>query len=193
LLNLTAEKEYRRYGSGEAPLSFVDNPVVLLSSIDPERLLRDMQGRLCASVAVPPLRERSDELPFILPHFLGQALGRRSEGIAAIDVSVRLMAALLAHDYRPVRGAPAGFGLDQQNFRALSDLLGYIVDRALERDASETLALRAADLPPQLAGLGPRSLSDGDDGPGFVYAAPFKGPGIPTPPAMVTPTPPTKV
>lgn len=188
LLNLTAEKVYRRYGSDEAPLSFVDNPVVLLSSIDPSRLLRDMQGRLLASVEVPPLRERQDEIPFLMPMVLGEALqealGERVAEIKAVDVSVRLMAALLAHDYRPVEGAPSGFGLDQQNFRALADLVTYAVRRGLARDAPEgQLELRAADLPTQLGPLAPPSLDDGAAGSGFRYVPPFDRPGIPTPPA----------
>jgi len=188
LLNLTAEKVYRRYGSDAAPLSFVDNPVVLLSSIDPGRLLRDMQGRLLASVEVPPLRERQDEIPFLMPMVLGEALtealGERVADVVAVDVSVRLMAALLAHDYRPVAGAPSGFGLDQQNFRALADLVAYVAQRGLDRGTPEgLLALRAADLPTPLGLLGPPSLDDGAAGAGFRYAPPFDRPGIPIPPA----------
>jgi len=188
LLNLTAEKVYRRYGSDKPPLSFVDNPVVLLSSIDPSRLLRDMQGRLLASVQVPPLRERQDEIPFLMPMVLGEALkealGERAAEIVEVDVSVRLMAAFLAHDYRPVAGAPSGFGLDQQNFRALADLVACVVLRGLERGTPEGLLfLRAADLPAPLDQLGPPSLDDGAAGAGFRYSLPLDRPGSPTPPA----------
>ncbi len=189
LLNLTAEKVYRRYGGDEEPLSFVDNPVGLLSSIDPDRLLRDMQGRLLASLQVPPLRERQDEIPFLMPMVLGEVLG---EALAAdlsklktVDLSVRLMAALLAHDYRPVAGAPSGFGLDQQNFRALADLIAYLAERGLARGLEGgLLELRAADLPEALRPLAPASLDDGRAGAGFRYSPPFDRPGIPTPPEV---------
>ena len=185
LLNLTGEKIYRRYdGSGQV-LSFVDNPVVLLSSIAPERLLRDMQGRLVASLCVPPLRERQDEIPFLLPMVFTQVLGGLSEVVRQVDtiaVSVRLMAALLAHDYRPVEGAENGFGLDQQNFRALTDLVAYLMERALERSLADgVLYLRAADLPAVLMPLGSRSLDDSEPG-AFFYSAPFDRPGSPRPP-----------
>ncbi|MCB9700322.1 MAG: hypothetical protein H6711_00355 [Myxococcales bacterium] len=180
LLNLTAEKLYRRWGTLDAPLSFRDNPVVLLSSIDPDRLLRDMQGRLCAAVRVPPLRRRQDEIPFLLPMVVREALGDAVASITRIEVSARMMAALLAHDYRPIDGAATGFGLDQQNFRALADLVGFVGRGALAAGGDPALlALRAAYLPRALRHLAQPTLAD--EG-GFVYAPPFDRPGIPTPP-----------
>ncbi len=184
LLNLTGEKIYRSYDGAGEELSFVDNPVVLLSSIAPERLLRDMQGRLVASLSVPPLRERQDEIPFLLPMVFAEVLrglpGTVRE-IKTIRVSVRLMAALLAHDYRPVEGAENGYGLDQQNFRALTDLLAYLIVGAVDRPStSGALCLRAADLPAVLAHLGSPSLDDSDAG-AFLYSPPFDRPGSPQP------------
>ncbi|MEZ4449248.1 MAG: hypothetical protein R3B09_07190 [Nannocystaceae bacterium] len=183
LLNLTAEKAYRRYGSVDEPLSFADNPVILLSSIDPDRLLRDMRGRLFRDLRVPPLRERQVEVPFMMPLAIRAAMGKaRVDGLAGLRVSLRLMAALLAHDYRARDGAPSGFGLDQQNFRALGDLLAYLGARALPRVGEDrVLSLIADDLPGLLRPLAPRSLADDR---WFTYAAPLKGPAIPGVPEL---------
>jgi len=182
LLNLTAEKVYRNYATGEE-LCFKDNPVVLLSSIEPTRLLRDMQGRLLASVSVPPLRVRQDEIPYLLPMILGEGLGElvgeAAAQVQSVRVPLRTMAALLAHDYRPAWGAPPGYGLDQQNFRALADLVIYLLAIALKRDPEAAqLTLPASDLPPPLQPLAPRSLDDAGDA--FVYTPPYDRPGAPS-------------
>ncbi len=181
LLNLMAEKSYHRYGTVDAPLSFVESPVILLSSIDPGRLLRDMQGRLLAAVEVAPLRQRTDEIPYLIGFFLRSALGAALAAIGEVRVSERLMAALLAHEYRPIPGAPAGAGLDQQNFRALEDLLGFLGERALARAQGGVLELVAADLPELLRPLAAASLRDDA---WFVYRGPFERPAVPTPPPL---------
>lgn len=179
LLNLMADKTYHRYGVVGEPLSFVDSPVILLSSIDPQRLLRDMQGRLLAAVEVAPLRERTDELPYVLPWGLGRALGGAITQVRELRISERALAALLAHDYRPIPGAPEGVGLDQQNFRALEDLLAHLGERALARAADGVLSIESGDLPALLQPLAPRSLRDDA---AFIYHPPFDRPAIPQPP-----------
>ena len=79
-----------------------------------------------------------------------------------------------------IDGAPTGFGLDQQNFRALADLVGFVGRGALASGGDPALlALRAAHLPRALRHLAQPTLAD--EG-GFVYAPPFDRPGIPTPP-----------
>lgn len=133
LLNLTAEKQLTGY-TRLKDIDFTSCLVILMSSMDPDKLLVDLRGRLQDSVTVPPLRDRWNEIPYLLPNSLERGLasdwGARKP--RKLKVSERLMSALLRHNYLPVpEGAPGRLdaldaGLDQQNFRAFEDLLAYL-------------------------------------------------------------------
>jgi two-component system, NtrC family, response regulator HydG len=78
LLRLLQENEYYPVGSDLVCKS--NARIVLASNRDLQQLIKDgsfrndLYYRLCAHrVQIPPLRERSDDIPMLLDHFLGQA------------------------------------------------------------------------------------------------------------------------
>jgi hypothetical protein len=164
LLNLMADKKYQPFNkAGE--IDFRAHPVVLMSSIEEERLLRDLRGRLRTSITIPPLRDRWQEIPFLIPMSLEQGLMQWTNKPKQLRVPFDVMAALLNHDYRPVAGEN-GAGLDQQNFRAFEDLLAELYKKSLDHRTADVVELRADALPLQLrrfAGFA------GTDRQSFVY------------------------
>jgi hypothetical protein len=154
MLNLMAEKAYMSYARNEL-LTFQEYPVVLMSSIDEERLLDDLYGRLACHVIVPPLRERLEELPYLLPVVLPGALGIETTEGWNIGLSYRFLDALLSYDFLPRPGATHDPGLKQRNFRALNDLIHAAV-RSAQSNSRLTeggLTLIADDLPQTVAAL----------------------------------------
>lgn len=186
LLNLTAEKQCRDFehltSSADDPAddrNFREFLVVILSSIPRERLLPDLHGRLCSDVVVPPLRERVEEIPYVLPGNLTAGMGHGWTAPDELRVSYRALSAILGHDFRRRPGAERGTGLDQQNFRALQDLLAYAHRRATEREAASSPAVRTiqtTDLPDAIRAL---AYSGEPDDAGLSYPSPGKAAQIP--------------
>jgi len=181
LLNLTAEKVCRNFEaevdkakSRDDPRNFSEFLVIILSSIPRERLLPDLHGRLCADIFVPPLRDRVEEIPYVIPNNLDSGMGRW-EAPSELRMSYLALSALLGHDFRRAHGVAQGMGLDQQNFRALQDILAYACRNALGREPSHP-AIRLGDLPEALHRLAYRG--EPDDA-GLLYSKPGRAAQIP--------------
>ena len=130
LLNLLAEKEYvQRDSQGDTEtIEFKKTLIILLSSVDQEKLLTDIHGRLAGSVKIPSLSERWMELPFALPMSLDRG-AKYWNPPKLIRVSKRLMSALLNYEYHQraeFDASASAPGLSQQNFRAFEDILAAV-------------------------------------------------------------------
>jgi hypothetical protein len=163
ILNLLAEKKYRNYLTNDPELDFTENPVILLSSMNPEQMLEDLSGRLWnrRGIVVPPLRERWEEIPLIIPACL-KASGI-FERTPEVLISHRYLAAILFHDFLPceVSVDVQGSGLDQRNFRALFDLLLWSIRRANANERLDAVTkIGATHLPAPLERLSAPSIPD---------------------------------
>ncbi|MEO8682410.1 MAG: sigma 54-interacting transcriptional regulator, partial [Vicinamibacterales bacterium] len=90
LLRVLQEREYRPIGSDR--LVKVDFRLICATNIEPETALRD--GRLredlyfrinTVTMPVPPLRERTEDLPLLCAHFLDKFNGRYRKRVLAIS------------------------------------------------------------------------------------------------------------
>ena len=102
LLHVLQEKQFFRRG-GEIPVE-VDVRVLATSSVDIQEAIakrsfrKDLYYRLNGfSVALPPLRERREEIPDLLRHFMHRIAAQRSR--TALPVSPRLMDACLGYSW----------------------------------------------------------------------------------------------
>jgi len=123
-----AEKKYEKHDLSGGKYDFENCLIIVLSSIESDRVIKDLTGRLKAHIKIPALGEdnRFLEIPFVLPMALGKGLGSRYwTPPKQLRISQRFLAALLEHDYQPHQVEKPGTGLDQQNFRALEDILAY--------------------------------------------------------------------
>ncbi len=157
LLNLMAERTYHDYSDHTSPLhlTFKGRRIILLTSIPEDAMLDDLRGRIDHRITIPPLSDRRDEIPYLLRDLCGKAIEGKE-----LAVSHRMLQVLCDHDYRPRRGADPGTGLDQRNFRALSDVLRFALSRApAPRDPSR-VELTAACLPDALQPLVISSVPD---------------------------------
>ncbi|HEY2762317.1 MAG TPA: helix-turn-helix domain-containing protein, partial [Pirellulales bacterium] len=121
----------------------VDVRVVAATNADLERLLEqgrfrsDLYYRLAAmTLAVPPLRDRPEDLPLLLKHFLSRASAEAGKPIPEIEAEAR--ACLMRYRW-------------PGNVRELHN----VVERAVLLGKSETV--QVDDLPPQLAAEAPLS------------------------------------
>ncbi len=163
LLNLMAEKSYFWYPQ-KKPLGFEEHPVFLLTSIEEGRLLDDLQGRVFVHVVVPPLRDRQEEVPFLLPRPVALALGQKELGDRMLRVGLRCLDALMAYDYLPRPNPTHELGLNQRNFRALEDLIRGAVRKAEQdrRVDAALVVLKVNDLPRSVAALAAEGVTDND-------------------------------
>jgi hypothetical protein len=131
--------------------------------MNPEQMLEDLRGRLWnrRGIVVPPLRERWEEIPLIIPACL-KASGVL-EHTTEVLISHRYLAVILFHDFLPcdVNVDVQGSGLDQRNFRALFDLIHWSIRRAYADVRLDTVTkIRAAHLPAPLQRLSAPSIPD---------------------------------
>ena len=103
LLRFLQDGEYRRVGESVSRTS--DARVISASNKDLEkevhggRFRRDLFYRICAVVIdVPPLRDRSDDVPLLMEHFLRVYAEREGKKIAGFSRDVREL--FLKHDWR---------------------------------------------------------------------------------------------
>lgn len=160
LLNLMAEKKYTSYRAKMRDIDFKEHMVIIMSSMEKDRLLPDLRGRLSKHLVNPPLRERTDEIPYLIPICLKNGLGNQWDEPQTFKISLRLFSALLRHDYRSIESdlgpEEEDAGLDQMNFRALEDLLAFLYKRCPESDRF----LKFTQLPERLRNLLSNSESD---------------------------------
>ncbi|MBN2490613.1 MAG: sigma 54-interacting transcriptional regulator [Planctomycetes bacterium] len=103
LLRVLQEGEIRRLG--DQRVRKVDVRIVSATNRNLERLIRerrfreDLYYRLCAvTVQVPPLRERTEDIPALVDHFLAR-LAATEGGGAARQVDAGALRTLMAHDW----------------------------------------------------------------------------------------------
>lgn len=102
LLRVLQEREFERVG-GSTPIK-IDVRVVaatnrnLLEEVEANRFRADLYYRLnVITVHMPPLRERKDDIPFLVDHFLDKH--RFAPGAAPARIAEEAMETLLRHDW----------------------------------------------------------------------------------------------
>jgi transcriptional regulator with PAS, ATPase and Fis domain len=101
LLRLIEEKEYRPLGVDEVRTS--DARIIIATNVNLEKKLeegkfrQDLYFRLTHRIHIPPLRERLDDLPLLIDHFLG--LGAQARGAAKPAVLQELLPVLESYSF----------------------------------------------------------------------------------------------
>lgn len=103
LLRFLQEKEYRRLGSSKARQADVRmiaaSNAVLEDAVKEGHLRQDLYYRLnVVSIALPPLRERREDIPFLAQHFL-EKYADRSEGPPVNTLSPEAIEKLTYYDW----------------------------------------------------------------------------------------------
>ena len=140
LLRVLQERRFRRVGGLEEQTA--DIRVVAATNQDLTRLVaegrfrEDLFYRInVIPIALPPLRERREDIPLLAEHFLGKYA--ESMGKAVTGISRGAMQLLVQHDW-------------PGNIRELEN----IIERAVALEATPTVL--AESLPPTIRGDGPR-------------------------------------
>ena len=143
LLRVLQEREFERVGDSKT--TKVDVRVIAATNSDLQKMVaegqfrEDLYYRLnVIPVHIPPLRERRDDIPLLVQHFLEKFCGG---GTAAVTVSQEAMRRLMSYAW-------------PGNVRQLENA----TERAVAFGGSRG-QLEAADLPPEVAGAEPPSVS----------------------------------
>jgi two-component system response regulator HydG len=148
LLRVLQGEPFERVGGDEAVRP--DVRLVAATNRDPEEAVR--QGRIrqdlfyrlnIVRVEVPPLRDRREDMPLLVEHFVSRYAARHGKRIEGF--SDEALAVLKAHDW-------------PGNVRELENC----VERSVILAGGETIGVR--DLPPPLCGEGARTEAAGDEG-----------------------------
>jgi two-component system, NtrC family, response regulator AtoC len=143
LLRVLQEREFERVGDSKT--TKVDVRVIAATNSDLQKMVADGQFREdlyyrlnVIPVHIPPLRERRDDIPLLVQHFLEKF---RGGGTAAVTVSQEAMRRLMSYAW-------------PGNVRQLENA----TERAVAFGGSRG-QIEAADLPPEVAGAEPPSVS----------------------------------
>src|SRR6185295_6354575 len=143
LLRVLQEREFERVGDSKT--TKVDVRVIAATNSDLLKMVGDGQFREdlyyrlnVIPVHIPPLRERRDDIPLLVQHFLEKFCGG---GTAAVTVSQEAMRRLMSHPW-------------PGNVRQLENA----TERAVAFGGSRG-QIEAADLPPEIAGAEPPAVS----------------------------------
>jgi DNA-binding NtrC family response regulator len=143
LLRVLQEREFERVGDSKT--TKVDVRVIAATNSDLQKMVaegqfrEDLYYRLnVIPVHIPPLRERRDDIPLLVQHFLEKFCG---SGTAAVTVSQEAMRRLMSYAW-------------PGNVRQLENA----TERAMAFGGSRG-QIEAADLPPEVAGAEPPSVS----------------------------------
>jgi len=143
LLRVLQEREFERVGDSKT--TKVDVRVIAATNSDLQKMVaegqfrEDLYYRLnVIPVHIPPLRERRDDIPLLVQHFLEKFCGG---GTAAVTVSQEAMRRLMSYAW-------------PGNVRQLENA----TERAVAFGGSRG-QIEAADLPPEVAGAEPPSVS----------------------------------
>jgi DNA-binding NtrC family response regulator len=144
LLRVLQEREFERVGDSKTIK--VDVRVIAATNSDLQRMVADGQFREdlyyrlnVIPVHIPPLRERRDDIPLLVQHFLEKF--RSGSAAAAMTVSQEAMRRLMSYAW-------------PGNVRQLENA----TERAVAFGGSRG-QIEAADLPPEMAGAEPPSVS----------------------------------
>ncbi|MFA7275938.1 MAG: sigma-54 dependent transcriptional regulator [Pseudobdellovibrionaceae bacterium] len=153
ILKVLQEQSFTRAGGHNVVQT--DVRILASTSLDLEeqieegRFREDLYYRLnVVPVAIPPLRDRTDDIPLLCDYFIGKAA--RKNGIAAPKFSEGAIAAFLRYPW-------------PGNIRQLANLMEWIVVSSLgqkplegadaaEEGAAIAAMIQAADLPPEISG-----------------------------------------
>ena len=145
LLRVLEDKEVRPLGANQGEK--VDTRVVSASNRNLDQLVhagkfrQDLYYRLnVIRIDLPPLRERSEDLPLLISHFIGKFAEAAKRDIKGIDPAA--LAVLQSHDW-------------PGNIRELE----HVIERAVLLGKDDTVGMD--DLPPQLTAHGERTLAVG--------------------------------
>ena len=149
LLRFLQERDYQRVGESLSRKS--DVRIVTATNKDLQKAVADGEFRedlyyriRVIPVAMPPLRERADDIPVLAVHLLGEIA--KARGRPALSLSQAALGRLVKHTW-------------PGNVRELNNALEYAVALAPGR------RIRPEDLPPELAGVRhTRYSSSGTDG-----------------------------
>ena len=143
MLRVLQEREFERVGDSKTIK--VDVRVIAATNSDLTKMVGDGQFREdlyyrlnVIPVHIPPLRERRDDIPLLVQHFLEKF---RSGGAAAMTVSQEAMRQLMSYAW-------------PGNVRQLENA----TERAVAFGGSRG-QIEAADLPPEVAGAEPHSVN----------------------------------
>ena len=143
LLRVLQEREFERVGDSKT--TKVDVRVIAATNSDLQKMVAEGQFREdlyyrinVIPVHIPPLRERRDDIPLLVQHFLEKFCGG---GTAAVTVSQEAMRRLMSYAW-------------PGNVRQLENA----TERAVAFGGSRG-QIEAADLPPEVAGAEPPSVS----------------------------------
>jgi transcriptional regulator with PAS, ATPase and Fis domain len=102
LLRVIQEKEFMRVGSVETQKA--DVRIIAATNVDLKKMVAegrfrdDLYYRLCViTVAIPPLRERREDIPLLAEHFMALYANENAKPVTAIHPDA--MRALLDHDW----------------------------------------------------------------------------------------------
>jgi two-component system, NtrC family, response regulator GlrR len=176
LLRFLQDRQYRRLGSARPRQA--DVRILSATNVDPEqavqtgRLRQDLYYRVnVVSIAMPPLRERPEDIPLLARHFLerySRELGKRVAGLSDAAIqrlceeiwpgNVRQLehavqrAVLVTADGAPVEAdafelrsrSSSGLGFKQQKARAIEEFERRILNQALAQHQGNITRAAAA-------------------------------------------------
>lgn len=154
LLRVLQERQFRHLGGNK--LIDVDIRVISATNRDPQKAIRekklreDLFYRLnVIPISIPPLRERKEDIPLLINHFLSQFI--KENHLKSMDISKEVMQALIDYSW-------------PGNVRELQNLMERVVS------LSHKQIITVEDLPPEVVAAEPKQSSDSIKSLPFIEA-----------------------